>query len=63
MPELPVLSGSEVIQALQKLGFTRVRQRGSHVVLKKQTPTGELGCVVPLHRELVLCAVSCDRRK
>jgi predicted RNA binding protein YcfA (HicA-like mRNA interferase family) len=29
-----------------------VRQRGSHVVLKKQLPTGAVGCVVPLHREL-----------
>ncbi len=54
MPELPILSGGEVIQALRKLGFARVRQRGSHVVLKKQTPTGEVGCVVPLHKELAV---------
>ncbi|MCK5119166.1 MAG: type II toxin-antitoxin system HicA family toxin, partial [Candidatus Latescibacteria bacterium] len=37
---------------LERLGFEKVRQRGSHVVLKKQTPKGALGCVVPLHREL-----------
>lgn len=54
MPELPILSGGEVIQALRKPGFARVRQRGSHVVPKKQTPTGELGCVVPLHNELAV---------
>jgi predicted RNA binding protein YcfA (HicA-like mRNA interferase family) len=33
-------------------GFAQVRQRGSHVVLKKQTPEGDVGCVVPLHHEL-----------
>lgn len=54
MPELPILSGNEAIQALQKLGFVRVRQRGSHVVLKKQTAAGEIGCVVPLHKELAV---------
>lgn len=54
MPELPILSENEAIQALQKLGFVRVRQRGSHVVLKKQTAAGEIGCVVPLHKELAV---------
>jgi predicted RNA binding protein YcfA (HicA-like mRNA interferase family) len=37
---------------LERLGFVQVRQRGSHVVLKKQTPEGAVGCAVPLHREL-----------
>jgi predicted RNA binding protein YcfA (HicA-like mRNA interferase family) len=46
------LSGEETIRALEKLGFTRVRQRGSHVVLKRETVEGVSGCVVPLHREL-----------
>ncbi len=31
-----------------------MRQRGSHVVLKKDEATGSMGCVVPLHRELAL---------
>jgi predicted RNA binding protein YcfA (HicA-like mRNA interferase family) len=39
---------------LEQLGFVQVRQRGSHVVLKRQTPEGEIGCVVPLHRELAI---------
>jgi predicted RNA binding protein YcfA (HicA-like mRNA interferase family) len=54
MPKLRRLSGQEAIRALQRLGFTRVRQRGSHVVLKRQTPEGEIGCVVPLHSELAI---------
>ena len=52
MPNLPRVSGAEVSRALERMGFVQVRQRGSHVVLKKQTPDGAVGCVVPLHREL-----------
>jgi predicted RNA binding protein YcfA (HicA-like mRNA interferase family) len=52
MPKLPRLSGAEAIRALEKLGFVQVRQRGSHVILKKITETGAVGCVVPLHSDL-----------
>ncbi len=52
MPELSRVSGDEVISALKRLGFVRVRQRGSHVVMKRATPDGTIGCVVPLHKEL-----------
>ena len=48
MPRLPRVSGAEAIRALQRLGFEVVRQRGSHVVLRR----GTKGCVVPLHAEL-----------
>lgn len=50
MPKLPRVSGQQAIRALERLGFEQVRQKGSHVVLKKQTPEGDVGCVVPLHR-------------
>jgi predicted RNA binding protein YcfA (HicA-like mRNA interferase family) len=53
-PKLPVVSGEKVIRVLEHLGFLRVRQRGSHVVLRKQTSDGELICVVPLHKELAV---------
>ena len=52
MPELRSVSGQQAIKALERLGFKQVRQRGSHVVLKKSTPTGHTGCVVPLHTQL-----------
>jgi len=52
--DLRRVSGEEAIRALERLGFIRVRQRGSHVVLKRQTPQGAIGCVVPLHRELAV---------
>ena len=54
MPKVRRVSGQEAIRTLERLGFEEVRQRGSHVVLKKQTPEGALGCVVPLHRELAI---------
>ena len=54
MPKLREVSGRETIRALEQLGFVQVRQRGSHVVLKKNTPEGVVGCVVPLHDELAV---------
>lgn len=48
MPKLPVLSGAEVVRALERLGFAQVHQRGDHVMLRR----GAIGCVVPLHKEL-----------
>lgn len=54
MPKLHRVSGQEAICALERLGFVQVRQKGSHVMLKRQTPEGEVGCVVPLHRELAI---------
>lgn len=50
MPELPRISGDEAIRTLKKLGFLELRQKGSHVVLRR----GEKGCVIPRHRELAL---------
>ena len=54
MPKLNRVSGEEAIRALEKLGFIRVRQRGSHVVLRRETSEGIAGCVVPLHKELAI---------
>jgi predicted RNA binding protein YcfA (HicA-like mRNA interferase family) len=54
MPNLPHLSGREIIRALEKLGFVQARQRGSHVVMKKSTAEGSVGCVVPLHNEVAI---------
>ncbi|KAF0145257.1 MAG: hypothetical protein FD156_1088 [Nitrospirae bacterium] len=54
MPKLKRISGEKAIKGLEKLGFQQVRQRGSHVVMKKQTSDEEIGCVVPLHKELAI---------
>ncbi|MDA3025757.1 MAG: type II toxin-antitoxin system HicA family toxin [Actinomycetota bacterium] len=50
MPELPIASGRDVVRTLEGLGFRFVRQRGSHVLLRRGSKT----CVVPLHREVKL---------
>jgi predicted RNA binding protein YcfA (HicA-like mRNA interferase family) len=59
LPKLPRVKANDVIRALENLGFVQVRQRRSHVILKKQVTVGEdnekemveIGCVVPLHRK------------
>lgn len=58
MPKLPRISSREAIRALERLGFELVRQTGSHIVMKKETEEGEIGCVVPLHRELKIGTLS-----
>ena len=52
MAKLPRLSGKEVIKALKKAGFIEVRQRGSHVIMIKQTANDKIPLVVPMHREI-----------
>ncbi|MBF1999264.1 MAG: type II toxin-antitoxin system HicA family toxin [Synechococcales cyanobacterium M58_A2018_015] len=58
MPKLPRISSREAIRVLERLGFEQVRQTGSHVVMKKRTPDGEVGCVVPVHQELKIGTLS-----
>jgi predicted RNA binding protein YcfA (HicA-like mRNA interferase family) len=48
MPRLRVFSGAELCILLEKEGFHQVRQRGSHVVMRR----GSMSFPVPLHREL-----------
>ena len=48
MPKLPHLSGAEIQRGLERLGFSKVRQSGSHVIMKRDTK----GCVVPMHKEV-----------
>lgn len=48
MPKLPRVSGAEALRALERLGFSQVRQKGSHIVLRRDT----VGCILPLHDEL-----------
>lgn len=46
------LSGKQIVKALERIGFVQARQRGSHVVMKKDLQEGAVGCVVPMHKEV-----------
>jgi Predicted periplasmic or secreted lipoprotein len=50
-PKLPVVSGKQIIAALESAEFTTVSQRGSHVKLRH--PSGKV-VIVPLHDELAI---------
>ncbi len=52
MPKFQKLSGHKLIKLLSKKGFIVKRQKGSHVILIKETEKGKVGCTVPLHKEL-----------
>ena len=54
MPKFSNLSGQDVIRALERLGFTALRQSGSHVIMRR----GASGCVVPNHKEVKAGTVS-----
>ena len=48
MPKLPRVSGANVVRALERLGFEKLRQSGSHVIMRR----GSKGCVIPMHSEV-----------
>lgn len=50
MSKLPQVSGSDVVRALQKAGFSVRRQHGSHIILRREDPFAQT--VVPNHRQL-----------
>ena len=50
MPELPIISGDKAIKVFIKLGFYQARQKGSHVVMRKDNK----GCVIPRHKSLAI---------
>ena len=50
MAELPRISANNAIKVFESLGYKVVRQKGSHVVLRK----ADRGCVIPVHKELAI---------
>ena len=48
MTRLPSVSGTEVVRALERLGFVRDRQTGSHVILYHPGPPSRM-VSVPVH--------------
>jgi len=52
VPKLPQVSGAQVVKLLESLGYQALRQRGSHVRMKKITPLGEHAITIPAHDEM-----------
>jgi len=50
MPQIPLLSGREVVRIFEKLGWQVARQRGSHIILVKEGARATLS--VPDHKEV-----------
>jgi predicted RNA binding protein YcfA (HicA-like mRNA interferase family) len=51
MTRLPVLSGAELVQALERFGYEVDRQAGSHIILRRASPPHRR-LTVPNHRTL-----------
>lgn len=52
MPKLPSLSAREICKILQRHGFVIVRQKGSHIILRKELPERGITVPVPNHSEI-----------
>jgi predicted RNA binding protein YcfA (HicA-like mRNA interferase family) len=50
MSRLPQISGRDCVKALEKCGFYIKRQEGSHIIMRRDLPFGQL--VVPDHKIL-----------
>jgi predicted RNA binding protein YcfA (HicA-like mRNA interferase family) len=50
MSKLPQISGRECVAALEKIGFYFVRQKGSHLYVRRDDPFKQIS--VPNHKTL-----------
>jgi predicted RNA binding protein YcfA (HicA-like mRNA interferase family) len=50
MSKLPSISGSACVKALEKAGFRMMRQKGSHIIMRRDDPFAQ--AVVPNHDEI-----------
>ena len=54
MGKLRVLSAKQVCRILSQHGFTKVRQKGSHIIMQKQTQKTTVTVPVPNYREIAV---------
>lgn len=50
MSKLPLISSRDCVRALEKVGFYFARQRGSHIIMRRDEPPAKT--VVPERREI-----------
>ena len=46
------VSGEKMVKILQKIGFLKISQKGSHIKLKRKTKDDTTIIIVPNHKEL-----------
>ena len=51
-PKLPQVSGADMVRFLEKLGYELIRQKGSHIRLRKITSIGEHKITIPSHKTI-----------
>lgn len=52
MPKLPQVSGRRTVKVLQRVGFVKVSQKGSHLKLQRKKASCVETVIVPNHRRL-----------
>ena len=50
MSGIPVISGLDCVRALYKIGFNFIRQKGSHIIVRRDNPFSQI--TVPEHKVL-----------
>lgn len=50
MTKPPRVSGRECVRALERAGFSIIRQKGSHIIMRRHEPFAQV--TVPDHHEL-----------
>lgn len=51
MTRLPVVSGRDLVKALFRIGYQQDHQRGSHIILRKDSPPHRR-LTIPDHKEI-----------
>ncbi len=52
MTKLPVVSGQQCVKAFLRIGFIVIRQRGSHIILRRDDPFSQI--TIPNHKVIDL---------
>ena len=52
MGKLRKFSGQEIHRILERHGFAKARQRGSHIVMQKRTADSTITVPIPNHKEI-----------
>ena len=52
MQKLPVVDSKKLLKLLNKLGYSLIRQKGSHIILKKEDLNFVHTITVPFHKEI-----------